>query len=125
MTKVRPQLLCAAVAVAVALAGCGGDDETPAGTNLNAILCPMEATGKEVSGVPQYRPAADAFDTSELIGQSLEDAGATAGDHGCHLEVSKQDGAGVPVPTDIDPTRIYVFTEDDVVTEIEGVGGGL
>jgi hypothetical protein len=75
--------------------------------------------------VPLSRPGADSFDTSVSIGECLEAARATAGDHGCHLEVSKQDGAGVPVPTDIDPTRIYVFTEDDVVTEIEGVGGGL
>jgi hypothetical protein len=36
-----------------------------------------------------------------------------------------EDGTGQPVPTDVDPTRIYVYTENDVVTEIEGVGGGL
>ena len=27
--------------------------------------------------------------------------------------------------TDFDPKRIYVYTEDGVVTEIEGVGGGI
>jgi hypothetical protein len=39
--------------------------------------------------------------------------------------VSLEDGKGVPVPIDIDPKRIYVYTEDGVVTEIEGVGGGI
>ena len=36
-----------------------------------------------------------------------------------------EDGEGKPVPTDVDPERIYVYIEDGVVTEIEGVGGGL
>ena len=34
-------------------------------------------------------------------------------------------GKGVPVTTDFDPARIYVYTENGVVTEIEGVGGGI
>jgi hypothetical protein len=29
------------------------------------------------------------------------------------------------VPVEIDLKAIYVYTEDDVVTQIEGVGGGI
>jgi hypothetical protein len=29
------------------------------------------------------------------------------------------------VPIDVDPKRIYVFTEHGAVTQIEGVGGGI
>jgi hypothetical protein len=39
--------------------------------------------------------------------------------------VSMQDGRSMPVPVDIDPKRIYVYTKGGVVTEIESVGGGL
>ena len=31
----------------------------------------------------------------------------------------------MPVPIDLDPKRIYVYTEKGIVTQIEGVGGGL
>ena len=108
------------------LAGCGGGDgEQPEGADLTAIRCPLEATGEKVGGVAQYRPAAEAFDTGELIGDRFADARATAARHGCKLVVSMRDGEGQPVPADIDPKRVYVYTEDGVVTEIEGVGGGL
>jgi hypothetical protein len=113
------------VAAALGLAGCGGDDEPPRGTDLTAVKCPLEATGKQVGGVDEYRPAENAFDTSELIGEAVEAAQATAAEHGCQIVIAMQDGTGQPVPTDVDPTRIYVYTEQDVVTEIEGVGGGL
>lgn len=128
MAKGRRHLvgLVAALGLGFGLAACGGDDEpAPAGTNLNQIRCPLQATGEEVSGVEQYRPAPDSFDTAELIGKPLEQARATAGEHGCEIVVAMEDGKGVPVPTDVDPARIYVYTEDDVVTEIEGVGGGI
>jgi hypothetical protein len=108
------------LAVACALlAGCGGGDEQPEGADLTAVRCPLVKTGD------RYEPAKDSFDTSELIGQRLEDARATASEHGCEIVESLRDGEGLPVPTDIDPKRVYVYTEDGVVTEIEGVGGGL
>jgi hypothetical protein len=108
------------------LAGCGGEDEEkPRGVDLSAIRCPLAATGEKVGGVPRYEPAPDAFDTGELIGDRFDAARATAAEHGCELVVSMRDGEGQPVPTDIDPRRVYVYTEDGVVTEIEGVGGGL
>jgi hypothetical protein len=112
----------------VLLAGCGGggdDDPAPAGADLNAIRCPLVATGDQVDGVEQYEPAKDAFDTAELLDKPLRDAEATAADHGCTVVVSIADGKGQPVATDFDPKRIYVYTEDGVVTEIEGVGGGI
>ena len=83
------------------------------------------ATGEKVGGVDRLEPAKDSFDTAELIGRQFETARAEAAGHGCELVVAMRDGAGVAVPTDIDPKRIYVYTEDDVVTEIEGVGGGI
>jgi hypothetical protein len=110
----------------VLLAGCGGDDEQePTGQDLNAVRCPMVATGKVENGVERYEPAKDAFDTAELLDEKLADAEKTAAEHGCNVVVSMKDGKGVPVTTDFDPARIYVYTENGVVTEIEGVGGGI
>jgi hypothetical protein len=36
-----------------------------------------------------------------------------------------EDGKSMPVPVDVDPKRITVYTKGGVVTEIESVGGGL
>ena len=80
---------------------------------------------RSTDGVEQFEPAKDSFDTAELIDQKLADAEKTAAEHGCNVVVSMEDGKGVPVTTDFDPARIYVYTENDVVTEIEGVGGGI
>ena len=74
---------------------------------------------------PEYRPAKNAFDTAELIGLSLSDAQAKAGERGCDIVVSVKDGAGQQVPIEINPKLIYLYTEKDVVTQIEGVGGGI
>jgi hypothetical protein len=114
-----------AAAGAIAVAGCGGDDEKPRGRDLTALRCPLVATGEKVGGEDRYEPAKDSFDTAALIGRTFEQARAEAAGHGCEVVVAIQDGEGVAVPTDIDPKRIYVYTEDDVVTEIEGVGGGI
>jgi hypothetical protein len=89
------------------------------------VKCPLEATGKQVGGVDEYKPAADAFDTKELIGEPLDAAQGIAADHGCEIVVAMEDGKGLPVATDIDPKRIYVYTEGGVVTQVEGVGGGI
>ena len=116
----------AAVAAAIAVAGCG-DDEQPAakGADLTALKCPLEPTGKQIGGVDEYRPAEDAFDTKALIGEQIDTARDAAAEHGCEIEVAMEDGKGLPVDTDIDPKRIYVYTEDGVVTRVEGVGGGI
>jgi hypothetical protein len=124
--------LVAVVAVAVlavgsiALAARGGDedDKPSAGSNPSAIKCPLEpvdATAAE----PEYRPTKDAFDTAELLDKPLADASSIAQRHGCEVVVSVEDGGGLPVPLDFDPTRIYVYTDKGIVTQIEGVGGGL
>lgn len=99
-----------------ALSVARGGEERATGTDLTAIRCPLAPTGE---------PAEGSFDTAELIGLSLEEARAKAAEHTCEVVVSLRDGRGVPVPIDVDPKRIYVYTEDGVVTEIEGVGGGI
>ena len=110
----------------LALASLGGEEDRPAqGTDLTALRCPLVPTARSADGQQQYEPAPDAFDTAELIGLPLDDARAVASEHGCDIVVSVEDGKGVPVPIDVDPKRIYVYTEGGAVTEIEGVGGGI
>lgn len=128
----RTRAIIAAVIVAglavggLALASLGGEDDRPTqGTDLTALRCPLVPTTPTADGQQQYEPAPDAFDTAELIGLELDDARALAAEHGCGVVVSVEDGRGVPVPIDVDPKRIYVYTEDGAVTEIEGVGGGI
>jgi hypothetical protein len=125
--------LVAVVAVAVlaagsiALAARGGDEENDkpsTGSNLSAIRCPLEAVDPGAPE-PEYRPTKDAFDTAELLDKPLADARSIAQRNGCEVVVSVEDGGGLPVPLDFDPKRIYVYTEKGIVTEIEGVGGGL
>ena len=41
------------------------------------------------------------------------------------IAVSVQDGAGQPVPIELNPKMIYVYTEKGRVVQIEGVGGGI
>jgi hypothetical protein len=111
----------------IAIAARGGEEEKPnKGADLTAIKCPLEPTGATSGGgEPEYRPAKDAFDTAELIGLKLEDARSKASSKGCDIVVSVKDGAGQPVPIELNPKLIYVYTAKDVVTQIEGVGGGI
>jgi hypothetical protein len=119
-------VLAAIAAAAMVVAGCGDEEEPPTeGEDLTAIRCPLVPSGEQVDGTEKYEPAPDAFDTAELIGMDIDDARQTAADHGCEVVVSVEDGEGLPVPIEVDPERIFVYTEDDVVTTIEGVGGGL
>ena len=122
-----PLIAVAVLAVAsIAIAARSGDEKKPTqGTNLTEIKCPLEPTGKTVGGTPEYRPAKDAFDTSVLVGLKLEDARKKASAGKCDIVVSVEDGAGQPVPIELDPNLIYVYTEQGVVTQIEGVGGGI
>jgi hypothetical protein len=118
----------AVLAVAsIAIAARGGEEEKPnKGTDLTAIKCPLEPTGATGDGgEPEYKPAKDAFDTAELIGLKLEEARSKASSKGCDIIVSVKDGAGQPVPIELNPKLIYVYTQKDVVTQIEGVGGGI
>jgi hypothetical protein len=109
----------------IALAARGGnEDQKPEGSNLSRVMCPLELVDPEASE-PEYKPAKNAFDTAELIDKPLADARSIAARHGCEVVVSLQDGKGTPVPIDFDPKRIYVYTENEIVTQIEGVGGGL
>jgi len=128
--RTRWLLTLAAVVVlavaSIAIAARGGEkDEPNTGADLTAIKCPLEPTGATNAGEPEYRPSKDAFDTAELIGLKLEEARSKASSKGCDIVVSVKDGAGQPVPIEINPKLIYVYTEQDKVTQIEGVGGGI
>jgi hypothetical protein len=129
---VRTKGIIAAVVVVglavggLALASLGGEeDRATGGEDLTALKCPLVPTTATADGQQQYEPAPDAFDTAELIGLPIDDARAVAAERGCDIVVSVEDGKGVPVPIDVDPKRIYVYTENGSVTEIEGVGGGI
>jgi hypothetical protein len=116
-----------ALAIVVALAGCGdGDDDEPepVARDLTTVSCPLERAGRE-AGAAKLEPAPNAFDTSELIGLEVSEAASVAAEHGCEVIVSIADGEGQQVPVEINLKAIYVYTEDDVVTQIEGVGGGI
>jgi hypothetical protein len=122
-----PLVVVALLAVAsIAIAARGGDDKKATkGTDLSVVRCPLEPTGKTVGGVAEYRPAKDAFNTAELVGLKLADARKQASQNRCDVIVSVKDGQGQPVPIELNPKLIYVYTEKDVVTQIEGVGGGI
>src|ERR1700742_3797963 len=110
------------VVAGLAVAARGGEEKTKTtGADLTALKCPQAPTGPN----KRLEPAKDGFDTKVLIGLSLADAEAKAAEHTCTIVVSLQDGVGKAVPIDLDPRRIYVYTEKGVVTEIEGVGGGI
>jgi hypothetical protein len=117
-------VLLAVVSIAIAARSDDGKKATK-GTDLSVVKCPLEPTGKTVGGVPEYRPAKNAFDTAELMGLKLADARKKAGENRCDIIVSVKDGAGQQVPIELNPKLIYVYTEKDVVTQIEGVGGGI
>ncbi|WP_028060853.1 hypothetical protein [Candidatus Solirubrobacter pratensis] len=109
--------------IAVAARGGEGESKKTTGTDLTALMCPMAPSGG--SDTTPSKPAKNAFNTAELIGLSLAGAKAKAAQHSCTIVVSLEDGAGKPVPIDVDPRRIYVYTEKGRVTEIEDVGGGV
>jgi hypothetical protein len=131
---VRTRWLFTLVAVAVlavasiAIAARSGDENEKSnkGADLTAIKCPLAPTGATTEGgEPEYKPAKDAFNTAELIGLKLEEARKKASAKSCDIVVSVKDGAGQAVPIELNPKLIYLYTEKDVVTQIEGVGGGI
>jgi hypothetical protein len=112
------------IAAGTACGGDSGDEKKRPGPDLTALKCPMVQTSN-AAGVERYEPAKNAFDTAELVGMKLADAREKAADHGCEIVVASVDGRGRAVPIEVDPTRVYVFVERNVVTYIEGVGGGI
>ena len=119
-------IVLAGVSIAIAARGDSEQDNKPKAENLSAIRCPLEPTGKlDAGGQPEMKPAKGAFDTAELLDLPLAEAERKAGEKGCEIVVSVQDGAGQPVPIELNPKLIYVYTEKGVVTQIEGVGGGI
>jgi hypothetical protein len=117
-------VLLAIASIAIA-ARSGDDKKATTGTDLSAVRCPLEPTGKTVGGTAEYKPAKDAFNTAELVGLKLHDAKKKAAENRCDVIVSVKDGVGQPVPIELNPRLIYLYTEKDVVTQIEGVGGGI
>lgn len=98
------------------------DETTPTSTNLLAQLCPLEVVMSD-SGVETYGdPVEDAWDATEVVGKSLGEAETMAKEHGCEIQVSVQDGQGIPVSLGLFPNRVLVWTEDNIVTTVEQVG---
>jgi hypothetical protein len=119
-------IVLAGVSIAIAARGDSEEDKKPTGSNLTTISCPLEETGElDAGGQPELRPAKGAFDTAVLIDLPLEQARQKAAEKGCEIAVSVQDGAGQPVPIELNPKLIYVYVEKGRVTRIEGVGGGI
>jgi hypothetical protein len=112
----------AVAGIAVAARGGGEEKKTTSGADLTAIMCPLAPSG---DATVRPKPGKNAFNTAELIGLSLADAKAAAARHSCTIVVSLEDGVGKPVPIEVDPARIYVYTVKGRVTHIEGVGGGI
>jgi hypothetical protein len=117
-------MIAVGAASVTACGGDSGDEKKRPGPDLTALRCPMVQTAS-AGGVERYEPAKDAFDTAALVGMKLADAREKAAGHGCEIVVASVDGRGQAVPIEVDPTRVYVFVERDVVTYIEGVGGGI
>jgi hypothetical protein len=127
LARARAPFIVVIAVGALVETGCGGDsskEKASPRADLTAVRCPMVQTG-EGEGARAYEPAENAFDTAELIGMKLAAAREQAAGHGCEIIVALEDGKGRPVPIEVDPSRIYVFVERNVVTYIEGVGGGL
>ena len=51
----------------------------------------------------------------QLVGLHMDDARALATRSGCHLRVVKRDGKGLIVTTELDPKRINVSIDGDIV----------
>ena len=127
LARARALFILVIAAAALVQTGCGDDSskaKAPARADLTAVRCPMVQTG-EGDGAAAYEPAENAFDTAELVGMQLGEAREKAAGRGCEIIVALEDGKGRSVPIEVDPSRIYVFVERNVVTYIEGVGGGL
>ena len=81
--------------------------------------------GNPDAAEPEYRPTKDAFDTAELLDKPLADAVRSRSATGVRSSSRSRTAAACPVPLGLQPPRIYVYTEKGIVTQIEGVGGGL
>jgi hypothetical protein len=83
-------------------------------------ICP--ARGYAVPGVGIKHPPSYAFDYTQLIGEPLILANATAGIHGCVLRVVKRDGHPVAAVTqEYLSNRIDVWVSGGLVTHT-GIG---
>jgi hypothetical protein len=51
----------------------------------------------------------------QLVGLHMDDARALATRSGCHLRVVKRNGKGLVATTELDPKRINVSIDDDIV----------
>jgi hypothetical protein len=54
----------------------------------------------------------------QLIGLRLDEARELAAASHCHLRVFRRDGSGSIVTAELDPNRITVTVEDDIVVDV-------
>ncbi len=104
--------LAAALALAIS-AGCGGDDATDSSTTSTTsaagLTCPEGG-------------AEDALETAMLVGETVDQASATAEDHGCEVRVVVEDGEQLAVTLDFNPDRINVAVAQGTITKIVSLG---
>ena len=96
--------LIAPIAVATAVAGCGGPDG------------PDE---KGRAGPLPDREGGKILDATDLLGSTVDDARLSALRHACSVRVVERNGDMVPMTLDIHPDRISVSVVDGRIDAVE------
>jgi hypothetical protein len=110
-----------ALLTALALAGCGGDEERPAAPRPDDPV----ASGPMDPVAPAEPPASDRACKrlgTRLIGMELPAATARAERRRCTLRVAVLDGEPQILTEDYSPARINVRVADGVVAGVEFMG---
>jgi hypothetical protein len=118
--RLAPLACC--LALALAAAGCGADDEQSAGAGvdpdqpISSPADPSPPAGEPTSPRKCRRLARG------IVGDPLEQATERAERHRCTLRVAVLDGEGQVLTEDFQPARINVRVEDGVVPGLEFMG---
>jgi hypothetical protein len=106
--------------LALAIAGCGADDEQPAATNPDQPVS-SQADPAPPAGEPTP-PRACRRLGRQLVGEPVGDAAARAERRGCPFRIAFVDGEGQALTDDFQPARINVRVDDGAVSGVEFMG---